>query len=1421
MAGDSLGSLVVKISGDMAELKTAMDKSTYLVEQSYSQMIKAGDRLMGSFKAIAVTAGLGFTVAGLKGAADQAIETAAAVGRLTEKVGGSASAWSGIIGAAKSTNTSFETIEQGAVRLTRAMAGSEVETKGSSKAFEFLGVSVRDASGNMRPAEKVMVDVAKALDRYQDGAGKAAIAQDIFGKGGAALLPALKELAAQGERNGKITDGMAIAAIQYEKDLKRLTATKSELTRTITFQLLPAATAIVETMTEMATRADSVNGAVKSLTEQNVLEEWAWNGAKAAAILIDTIKTIPMVIKGLAVAGDELVEGLPLGAQMKWFLEKFTDYRQKLQQAKDDYKAYVDGVQKSALDLVRAQEQAAKALAGRTGPQFYDKNDNWAHPPKLDAGRYTSGDGKDPKEAVDKLAHAKKLLAEIEGELNQVSKEETDGLVLLNQLYLAGVVSVDRLAAAATHLAEKHNPLLKLIREQTEQNLKLAATQRELNGAFADKFREELDGMKATSQALEFQNSLYGKSADEQLRLIKQFEAEKTLRADLARIYAQFGDAEDDAGKRAAASAAAWSKYATALGQIPTLFQSYANSQDAVVRQMEYENTLIGLTNVERETAIRLRALDASGIDRQSEAYANLADRIRAAVATNELRTTLVGLRDSLTDTLISAFDEGGVKGAAKAFIDWLKKQFEALVLKPLLQPVVGDVAGMVLGFFGMGASGGAGALGTAGGSAGSFGSLLSGASSLYDGASKGLGWLTGAAPTIGGQAGATGAGAGAWGGAAAADGAGFWSAGSFGAVGTAGGLLGTAALGALGGSVISSSISKDEDASRNGAIAGAAGSVIGAYVAAGTAVGGPWGAVIGAVIGGLIAAFSDADGPAMRAATVVAGRSLDQYTYSLESKLGTLGIAKGSDKWFSDSDMGATLTDWFKTIKNIDDAIADRLSEAQLAAAKIAVGGSSMTLGFGIEHQDVDPAAFGRIVIDRYGKLFGAIDESMGKLVSGFEGTTGDLLKLVDDLASVNQQLTANGDALAKVFGQSIKFGDIAAFKTEGESYSQTLTRIGQVYYATNAIAVMFGRSQEDVWHAVGLASEAARQKLIEAAGGLDVFTARLSSYYNHYFTAEERLQQTHQALAAVFANVGQEMPTTLLGFRKLIESFGQVNGISAETFTALMAIEGQFYDFVTATQKANDAIKTLAATLQEIGSAPNGTGVGLTGIGVRLGGVGTFNPAPFTPGGITNERGPVPIFTQPALSREDMDQLAKASRDAHDRIVALSEQLDKSFSNAYRSIEIAGLSNQDQYRYLQAEASRTTANLSTATSAEQVQNWSQLIIGDMQQAFSLLSPEEQSARRQEFLDNLLKVQEMVHSQLDRLDPLADGKVTPAQAAAEQQSQASNVAKQAAELLKNAAGDFQDAVAAFALAQTIPRRIALDTPSGTIEAGA
>jgi hypothetical protein len=74
--------------------------------------------------------------------------------------------------------------------LTRAAADSASRV---ARTFSALGISVKDSNGNIKSASVVVSELAGKLSMYRDGAAKSAIATQLFGRSGAALIPILNQ----------------------------------------------------------------------------------------------------------------------------------------------------------------------------------------------------------------------------------------------------------------------------------------------------------------------------------------------------------------------------------------------------------------------------------------------------------------------------------------------------------------------------------------------------------------------------------------------------------------------------------------------------------------------------------------------------------------------------------------------------------------------------------------------------------------------------------------------------------------------------------------------------------------------------------------------------------------------------------------------------------------------------------------------------------------------------------------------------------------------------------------------------------------------------------------------------------------------------------------------------------------------------
>jgi hypothetical protein len=279
MAGNStIGALKVSLGLDSAQFETGLKRS----QAGLSGFAKAA----GAAGAIAATAliaaGTAFAVA-VKGA----IDTADEMGKAAQKVGLTVEGLSRLNYAASLSDVSLDQLSTGLKRLSAGMVDAATTGKGpAAEAFRTLGLSVTDASGKLKAGDAVFGELAGKFAGMQDGAGKTALAIDIFGKSGADLIPLLNSGAeglaamnAEADALGiTISTSTAKQAEIFNDNLTRLKAAGTGVTQQIASGLLPGLSALSGTLVSGAKNAQfmgvitgGLNIALKSLATVGVV----------------------------------------------------------------------------------------------------------------------------------------------------------------------------------------------------------------------------------------------------------------------------------------------------------------------------------------------------------------------------------------------------------------------------------------------------------------------------------------------------------------------------------------------------------------------------------------------------------------------------------------------------------------------------------------------------------------------------------------------------------------------------------------------------------------------------------------------------------------------------------------------------------------------------------------------------------------------------------------------------------------------------------------------------------------------------------------------------------------------------------------------------------------------------------------------
>lgn len=293
----TLGRLCVSLEANIASFERDLNKAEYQMQQ-FGQRI---DAISGG--ATTALKGIGLAMAGIgAGLSISAIEdkfhsiTAGLAGlkEMSEKTGASVENLSGMASVARIAGVELGSVEMGAIKLAKSLAGADDTAKGAGHALEYLGLSAKQLRGT--DTAEAMVQIAAKLEGVKDGASKVALAMDIFGKSGAQLIPYLHDLYISGDLVAKVTDEQAEAAKRYEMDVKRLTITKDQLYKTVTISILPAMDSLVKVMIDANNETNGFRAAAKGLAADGTLETWGEKAGLAVAHVMDEFSLIKGIL---------------------------------------------------------------------------------------------------------------------------------------------------------------------------------------------------------------------------------------------------------------------------------------------------------------------------------------------------------------------------------------------------------------------------------------------------------------------------------------------------------------------------------------------------------------------------------------------------------------------------------------------------------------------------------------------------------------------------------------------------------------------------------------------------------------------------------------------------------------------------------------------------------------------------------------------------------------------------------------------------------------------------------------------------------------------------------------------------------------------------------------------------------------------
>jgi len=245
-------------------------------------------------------------VAGLGAIVKKAIDAGGDLDDLQIKTGIAASALFAIGNAAKVAGVDMDTVGKGLGKLNINLVKAAEGNEDLAQKFKRLGVDVKDAKGQVVPADKALKQIADRFADMPDGAQKAAAAVALFGKGGADLIPLLNEGAAAMVRfKSKLTpeefEEFTNRSDQFGESITELGVKTRAFGLELTAELLPALQSILEVFSDLFdTKQDwSALFLVIKVGIQSI-----------AAVVFATIKLVDVLIKATVYSFDAIGKAL-------------------------------------------------------------------------------------------------------------------------------------------------------------------------------------------------------------------------------------------------------------------------------------------------------------------------------------------------------------------------------------------------------------------------------------------------------------------------------------------------------------------------------------------------------------------------------------------------------------------------------------------------------------------------------------------------------------------------------------------------------------------------------------------------------------------------------------------------------------------------------------------------------------------------------------------------------------------------------------------------------------------------------------------------------------------------------------------------------------------------------------------------------
>lgn len=277
--------LIAKIGGftdGMTQAERQADKSAKAINSSIASIGVAGyaaGNALGQYLKQGIDAAIN--------AFPELIDQAAKFQDLADKTGGSAEGFANFAVSAKVAGVSIDSVADASVRLSKSLLQAGDDSKQITAGLKALNLPI-DEFKRLKPDEQIKA-VANAFGNYADGADKAAVAQQLFGRSGAELLKFFKDYTDNGGDVTILTAKMIGQADDFGDAMARQRAELSLLASALATQAIDPITALTGVVKDAIKEFVGLSDAGSDLGANDAVRKWAEDLGRTFAQLLDYI----------------------------------------------------------------------------------------------------------------------------------------------------------------------------------------------------------------------------------------------------------------------------------------------------------------------------------------------------------------------------------------------------------------------------------------------------------------------------------------------------------------------------------------------------------------------------------------------------------------------------------------------------------------------------------------------------------------------------------------------------------------------------------------------------------------------------------------------------------------------------------------------------------------------------------------------------------------------------------------------------------------------------------------------------------------------------------------------------------------------------------------------------------------------------